>query len=239
VSSCAICPRTAEDGQHACPRCAAELHAWLAELPRQARLLEAFIAPAGRPAAGRVGGTGRAHAPAPVDLRVLALLGPGHADPGTADEQPDTIPIRAFLDAWAGLIAYHYPSVHRDPYGTAHTRPCSHAQPTHGATIIGWCTWLTAYLPYALTHPWIGDLHRQLGDLLARIRDLTHAVPHRHPQAAPCPECDAFALTATDGQWGITCSACGHHLEPEAYDQHAARFFHAHQTAPDDTTTAA
>lgn len=36
-------------------------------------------------------------------------LDPCHADQGTADEQPDTIPIRAWLDAWAGFIAYSHP----------------------------------------------------------------------------------------------------------------------------------
>lgn len=238
MSSCSICPRTADDGQHACPRCAAELRAWLTELPRQARLLEAFVAPAGRPAQGRLGGTGRAHSPAPVDLRVLALLGPGHADPGTADEEPDTIPIRAFLDAWAGFVAYSYPAVHRDPYGTQYTRPCEQAIPSQGTTITGWCAWLTAYLPHALTHHWIGDLHRQLGDLTHRIRDLTHTVPRKHPKAAPCPECGAFDLVAIDGQWGITCTTCGHHLTPEAYDEHAAAYLNAHQTAQGDTTAA-
>lgn len=229
MSSCAICPRTAPDHQHLCPGHAAELRAWLTELPGQALLLEAFVAQAGRPAAGRLGGTGRAHAPVPVDLRVLALLGPGHADPGTADEQPDTIPIRPFLDAWAGHIAYTYPAAHRDPYGTAHTRPCQQAVPTHGPTISGWCAWLTAYLPYALTHPWIADLHRQLGDLIHRIRDLTHAIPHHHEKAAPCPACKLFALIAVDGQDDITCTACGHHLTTTDYDQHAATFLHTLQ----------
>ncbi|WP_432193792.1 hypothetical protein [Streptomyces sp. bgisy027] len=231
MSSCAICPRTAPDGQHACPLHTDELRAWLAELPYQTRLLEEFVAPAGRPSAGRIGGTGRAHAPVPVDMRVLALLGPGHADPGTADEEPDTIPIRAWLDAWAGFIAYSHPAVRRDLYGTQYTRPCEQAVPKKGATIPGWCTWLTAYLPHALTHPWIADFHRQLGDLIDRIRDLTHAVPHRHEYAAQCPACEAFALAAVDGQEGITCSRCGHHLTHAEYDQHAADFLRAHQAA--------
>ncbi|GGZ80319.1 hypothetical protein ACFOOM_07650 [Streptomyces echinoruber] len=227
MSTCTICPRTAPDGQHACPLHADELRAWLAELPRQAALLEQFVVPAGRPAAGRLGGTGRAHAPVPVDLRVLALLGPGHAHAPAGspyEEAAGTIPLRAWLDGWAGYIAYTYPAVTRDPYGTAHVQPCEAARPRRGATIAGWCAWLTAYLPYVLAHPWVSDLHRQLGDLLTHLRDLTHAVPHRHHQAAPCPKCQSFALVTVDGQWGITCEACGHHLERTAYDDHAARF---------------
>ena len=31
----------------------------------------------------------------------------------------------------------------------------------------------------------------------------------------PCPGCGAYALAAVDGQLGITCQACGHHLETE------------------------
>lgn len=214
---------------------AGELRGWLTELPQQVRLLEEFVAPATQPAEGRLGGTGRAHAPLPVDLRVLVLLAPGHADPPTnpfaGEDGDDTIPIPAFLDAWAGHIAYSYPAVARDPYGTAHTRPCEQAWPRHGATITGWCAWLTAYLPYVITQPYVGDLHRQLGDLLARIRDLTHAVPHRHHKTAPCPKCEAFALVAVDGQWGITCQACGHHLERVDYDQHAADFLQTVQAS--------
>ncbi|MFF5958455.1 hypothetical protein [Streptomyces luteogriseus] len=237
MSSCTVCHRATDAGLHACPRHTAELRAWLAELPEQARLLPQFLTPAGAPAAGRLGGTGRAHSPAPVDLRVLTLLGPGHADPTSADDD-GTVPILALLGAWAGHIAYTYPSAARDPYGTAHTRPCEQAWPSHGESITGWCIWLTRYLPYALTHPWIGDLHRQLGDLIARIRDLTHATPHKHHQGAPCPRCGTFALVATDGQLDITCEACGHHLTPEAYAEHRTDFLHAHQAATDTTTAA-
>jgi Zn ribbon nucleic-acid-binding protein len=239
VSSCAICPRAAPDGQHLCLLHAGELRGWLAELPHQAALLQEFVAAAGRPAEGRLGGTGRADAPVPVDLRVLVLLGPGRFDavPGTDDDENDGAPIAATLGAWAGHIAYHYPAATRDPYGVARTQPCEQARPTRGETIAGWCTWLTAYLPYALTLPIAADLHRGLGDLVHHIRRLTHATPRRHPQGAPCPACDAFALVRTDGQWEIMCSFCGHQMEPEAYDQHAAAFLHAHQTADDAPAT--
>ncbi|WP_405930338.1 hypothetical protein [Streptomyces sp. NBC_00827] len=225
MSSCTICPRDAPDGHHTCPLHADELRAWLAELPHQTLLLHDFLQPGTTPSAGRIGGTGRATAPVPVDLRVLTLLGPGHPLPppdphGDGDGTP--VPIRALLYGWADYIASEHPAATRDQHGTTHIWPCDGAHPTHGATITGWCTWLTAYLPYAITRPWIRDFHHQLGDLLAVIRNLTHAVPRRHPQAAPCPNCEAFALTRTDGRWGVTCEACGHHLEPDAYDTHAA-----------------
>lgn len=234
MNACPICPRTAPDGQHLCLLHASELRGWLAELPRQALLLEQFVAAAGRPAEGRLGGTGRADAPVPVDLRVLVLLGPGRFDalPGTDDD--GTAPIAATLGAWAGHIAYHYPAAARDPYGVAHTRPCEQAAPRRGETITSWCTWLSAYLPFTLTLPLAADYHRQLSDLIDHIRSLTHAAPRRHPQGAPCPECEAFALVRTDGQWEITCTFCGHHLEPNAYDQHAAAFLQAHQAAADN-----
>jgi hypothetical protein len=202
-----------------------QLRVWLADLPHQTLLLSAFLQPGSRPVSGRIGPAGRAHAPVPVDLRVLTLLGPGHAQPPSDD--PDaggTVPIRALLDGWAGRLAYDYPAVHRDPYGTAHTQPCEAYRTASGLTITGWCAFLTAYLPYALTRPWIGELHQQLGDLLARIYDFTHATPHTHHKTAPCPVCDTPALVAVDGRWEITCQACGHRLEPDAYDQHAADY---------------
>ncbi|WP_171110610.1 MULTISPECIES: hypothetical protein [unclassified Streptomyces] len=220
MSNCIICTRTAPDGSRACQLHADELRAWLTELPRQAALLEAFVAPSARPTAGRIGGTGRAHAPIPADLRVLTLLGPGRYDP-TGPDDDGTAPITATLGAWAGHIAYHYPAATRDPHGTAHTTPCEQAWPTRGETITGWCNWLLAYLPFTLTLPLVDDFHEQLGNLIRRIRDLTHATPHRHAMAAPCPQCEALALVTVDGQWDIRCEACGHHLEREAYDEHA------------------
>ncbi|WP_432032757.1 hypothetical protein [Streptomyces antibioticus] len=224
TTACTIghCPRTAPAGSYACPVHADELRAWLAELPAQVRLLEEeFLTPAAAAARGRIGGTGRAHSPVPVDLRVLTLIGPGRYDP-TGPDDDGTAPITATLAAWAGHITYTYPSVTRDRHGTTHIRPCEQACPAAGRTVTAWCTWLTRYLPYALTLPAAADLHHDIDHLAHRLRNLTHTEPRTHPRAAPCPECQAFALASTDGHWHIRCTACDHALTPHEYDQHLA-----------------
>lgn len=231
MSSCAICPRTAPDGQRLCLVHSGDLRRWLAELPRQARLLAAELAPPSSGAGGRSGG--RAHAPVPVDLRVLVLLAGGRYDPVPGTDDDGEAPIAATLGAWAGHIAYHYPALgwhpDRDPTATLYVGPCEQAVPARGETITGWCSWLIDYLPFAVTLPIAADLHRGLGDLIHRIRGLTHATPRQHPQAAPCPQCDACALVRTDGSWHITCQLCGHTLDPEEYDTHAAAVLHTIQ----------
>ncbi|MEU9972331.1 hypothetical protein [Streptomyces sp. NPDC051014] len=230
MTACTLCARTAPDGEHLCLVHSGELRDWLAEIPAQARLLQEFIAPGARAAEGRPG-SGRAHSPAPVDLRVLTLLGPGRYDPAGPDDDGQA-PIVALLGAWAGHIAYQYPSATRDRHGVQRTQPCEQARPTEGETITGWCAWLTAYLPYARTLPLAADLHRALGHLVHRLRGLTHVEPRRYPMAAPCPQCEACALLRTDGQNTITCAVCGHQLDLTAYDEHQAAVLRAHQAAP-------
>lgn len=223
MSDCTTCPRTAPDGTHACVTCTQELRGWLTELPQQLPLLRQALMPEGRPKQGRMGGTGSATAPVPLDLDVLVLLGPGQPVP-PKDPYGDAtgpVPIGALVSGWAGFIAYEHPAAARDVHGTVHVQPCDGAHASRGGTVAGWCHWLTAYLPYAITRPWIRDLHRQLSDLIHRIRELTHAVAHRYRKDAPCPVCGAFTLAAVDGQWGISCEACGEHLEPEQYTAHA------------------
>ena len=228
MSACSVCPRTTPDGHHLCPLCADDIRAWLAELPQQVALLDEFLTPAAAPSQGRIGGTGRAHSPVPVDLRVLVLLGPGHPGPVGAPEDDDdtTVPIHAFLTGWAGHIAYTYPSVgwhpDRDPAATLYVQPCeqARARTDGGRSITAWCTWLTAYLPYTLTLPAAAELHQQLDNLIHRIRNLTHTEPLTHRREAPCPACQAYRLVSVDGQDHITCRACGHHLTPAEYDQH-------------------
>ncbi|MFJ2514677.1 hypothetical protein ACIPEL_15285 [Streptomyces griseoviridis] len=228
MTRCALCPRTPPDGQRLCAVHQNDLHRWLAEIPEQAALLaEEFVMPGGRPAAGRLGGTGRATAPVPVDLRVLVLLAPGRYD----DDGPDddgTAPIAAVLGAWAGHITYHHPAVHRDEYGTAHTVPCEYAAPRKDGrtreTITGWCAWLRAYLPAAVALDLAADFYRALDTLVRRLRHLTHTTPQQHPRAAPCPACDLCTLVRTDGHWHIHCLDCGHRMSPDEYQEHAAAY---------------
>lgn len=224
MTRCARCPRTAPDGQHLCLVHSGELRGWLAELPAQARLLPRFLVSSGGPAEGRSGG--RAHAPVPVDLRVLVLLGPGHLDPPAGTPPEGDVPITVLLSGWAGYIAYTYPALgwhpDRDQSATIYIGAGEQAVPRNGRTVDGWCAWLTAYLPYALTHPWAADLHRQIGDLVRHLRSLTHDQPRDHPKAAPCPSCDMYGLVRTDGRWHIHCRTCGHQLDPADYDRHAA-----------------
>ncbi|MER6533000.1 hypothetical protein ABT215_04095 [Streptomyces sp900105755] len=227
MTACALCPRTAPDHQHLCLVHSGELRGWLAEIPAQSRLLEHFVTPAARAAEGRPGG-GSAHSPAPVDLRVLTLLGPGRYDPQGPDDDGQA-PIAAVLGAWAGHIAYQYPAAARDPYGVQRTQPCEQAWPTRGETITGWSAWLTAYLPYALTLPLAAAFHAALDNLVRRLRDLTHSQPRRHPRAAPCPACDLCTLVTTDGQWGVNCLSCGTQMTTEDYDRHAARYLATQQ----------
>lgn len=225
MSSCSACPRTAPDGHHLCPLCTDDIRGWLTELPAQARLLaDEFLTPGAAPRQGRIGGTGRAHSPVPVDLRVLNLLLPGRYDPVPGTDDDGEAPIAATLAAWAGHIAYTYPSVHRDRHGTAHARPCEQARPAGGTGLGAWCAWLTAYLPYIATIPAAAEFHEQLGDLVHRVRGLTHTEPRTHPRDAPCPACQAYRLVSVDGQDHITCKACGHRLTPAEYDQHTAAF---------------
>ncbi|MGW7195528.1 hypothetical protein [Streptomyces chryseus] len=238
MSRCAICTRPAADEHHACATCVRQLQAWLREIPRQLPLLQASLRPETAAHTGRTGGAAYAHAPLPLRLDVLSLLGPGHPVP-TADPYGDfqgAVPIASLLYGWAHYLAGDMPAVARDTHGTVHISPCEAAAPRHGTSVTAWCHWLTAYLPHAARRPWVRDLHHQLQDLTTHIRRITHAEPQRHPKTAPCPHCEAFALVEIDWQ-GICCEACGQHLEPEQYAAHAATvlavLIRAHQPTPE------
>jgi hypothetical protein len=224
---CTACHEPAD--QHLCPPCTRALRYALQDLPRTLPLLQTVLIPAGRSAL--IGSRGAAWAPTPVDLRVLALLGPGNALPPDTPEGGGEIPILAMLTGWAHWIASQHPSAARDHHGTIRIQPCTAAHPRHGATVPGWCTWLRAYLPYTATRPWAGEMHQQITGLLAHIRHLTGAVARRHPKAAPCPHCDDFALAEVDGQAGITCEACGARLSTAEYAAHSAAILTTHQAA--------
>lgn len=208
-----------------CPACVYQLRAWLRELPLHLPLLAASLQPDTGPA--QRSGSGRAHAPLPLRLDVLDLIGPGHPVPldDPHGDQSAGIPMTALLYGWARYIAAEHPAVRRDQHGTQHSAPCDGAWARQGTGVPGLCAWLTAYLPYAATREWVDELHQQIGELVERVRRITHTTPRRHSKQAPCPvpDCQAFALTGTEDQLHITCQACGGRLTPEEYEAHRAQ----------------
>ncbi|MEW2635962.1 hypothetical protein AB0903_31070 [Streptomyces sp. NPDC048389] len=224
LTCCTVChdqlPDTAE--VYACEACAYRLRAMLLELPGHMPLLAELLQPGSR-LPGR-GGAGRAHSPMPVRLDVMDLLGPGHivvlADPH--GDQSAGIPITPLLYGWARYIAASCPSVTRDRHGTVRIQPCDGPYSRHGSDAAAWCQWLIAYLPYAVTQSWIGDMYQQIEDLIRRVRDKTDRKPQRTQRSAPCPECSWLKLVSIEGEPHIVCEACGHRLTADEYKAHSA-----------------
>ncbi|WP_329615036.1 hypothetical protein OG244_19545 [Streptomyces brevispora] len=224
-NTCDICHHHAPAGCYLCDGCAYRMHTWLREIPRHLPLLQDLLRPDTGPA--QRGGSGRAHSPLPVRLDVLDLLGPGHvvALPDPLGDQSAGVPLAPLLYGWARYLAADLPSVRRDEHGTIRIEPCTGPVARHGSSITAWCSWLDAYLPYAVTRPWVADMHEQLENALQRIRRITHTKPRRRLMDAPCPasDCQAFALVEKDDELHISCEACGHRLTPDEYAAHRAQ----------------
>ncbi|WP_335936649.1 hypothetical protein [Streptomyces sp. PTD5-9] len=223
TTACLICQHTAPDDRYLCEACTYRLHTWLRTLPRLAALLQVCLRPEIGPA--QRGGSGRAHSPLPVDLRVLDLLGPGHAVPveDPHGDQTGGVPVGALLAGWARYIASEAPAVRRDAHGTVRIDRCTDAWPRAGTGITAWCTWLSGYLPYAATRPWAAEMYTQVEDLVGRIRRITHTTARRTSKDAPCPRCAAFALVEREDELHISCEACGRRLLPDEYLAHRAQ----------------
>lgn len=224
TTRCAVChgllPNQSE--HLACEACAYRLRSMLVEVPKHVPLLAALLEPgsSGPPSRGSVG---RAHSPMPVRLDVMDLLGPGHAIalPDPHGDQTGGVPILPLLHGWARYIADQHPAVTRDRHGTVHIGPCDAPHSSHGTDVTAWSRWLIAYLPYALTQPWIGDMYRQMEDLVWRLRGKTDRRPRKVARSAPCPSCDAFALVSVEGEPHITCEACAASLTSAEYRAHS------------------
>lgn len=225
--NCLTCarPLPADSGRYVCRGCEYHLRSVLLALARtELRLLRAAMVPGGSKTEGSRFG-GRAHAPLPADGRVLDLLGPGTPNllPDPHGEQSGGIPLGPILVGWAQTIAGEHRAAYRRD-GTEYLVPCTGAAPRTGnrTDLEAWCWWLISYSPYAATRPWADEMYRELDDALARVRAITGTQPQKHHRYAPCPECSAFAVVHTDGQWDLDCEACGARLDPDLYAAHAA-----------------
>jgi hypothetical protein len=221
--NCTICrtPLGLDVERYACQACEHTAAYALRRIVMELPALRAAMVPGSAPGGRRP--VGRAHAPLPVVVPVLDLLGPGTEHLLDADphgEQTGGIPLAPLLTGWVKYISGQQLTAHRLRHGDAAQDDT--APRTAASGIPGLCVTLTRLLPYAVTRPWIDGLHADLTDALHRVRQVTGSRPQTHPRLAPCPACTAFALSLTDGQWHVRCQACGHRIEPEAYAAHAA-----------------
>ena len=206
-------PLDTKSTRHLCHRCTGRLTAHLHELQWQLPHLRACLHLDRSPTTGGTH-TGTAHSPLPARADVLNLLGAGSNSATLNDpygdartDQDGPVPIDTMLRGWAEMLAGH---IRLAP--TPWRRP--------GRT---WAAWHIAYLPWTLTAEWAGLFHQELGDVLTRVRRITHTEPQRHAQDAPCPSCDAFGLVDEDWANYIECTVCGRLLTGDEYRDHARR----------------
>jgi hypothetical protein len=220
---CTICrePIGVDAARYACTSCERALRQRLRTIVAELPLLRAAMVP-GSPSGGRRP-VGRAHSPLPVNVRVLDLLGPGATNLFAEDpygEQTGGIAIGPLLTGWVRWIGEQQLAAYRLRHGEDATPP--RGTPPRTGGIAGLCARLGRQVPYAATRPWVADLDADLADAVRRVRAITGSRPARHIRLAPCPECSAFALVQTDGQWGVRCEACEHRMDPDAYAAHAS-----------------
>ncbi|MER5892372.1 hypothetical protein [Streptomyces sp. NPDC001876] len=223
-NTCAVCHGHAPAEHYLCDACQYRMRSWLREITRQHPLLRAVLRPDTGPA--QRGGSGRAHSPLPVDVRVLDILGPGHVVPwiDAHGDQTGGVPLEPLLYGWARYITKEIdaPSVRRDEHGTVRIQPCTDPWPHGGSSVPGWCAWLQAYLPYVARQSWAPTMYDQLEDVVNRIQQLTHTRPRSRLMNAPCPGCSAITLRELEGQFHISCTGCSVRLTREEYDAHRA-----------------
>jgi hypothetical protein len=223
-NNCSTCRRVLqphEAHRAVCRRCEIRLRAWLREIDLQRPLLDASLHIGSAPTRGQIGGTGRAHAPLPLREDVLTLIGPGAGGtvPDPHGDQTGPLPLDALLQNWAQAVAelIRLPTHMPRPGSHGPTGPDALPAPHPGGT---WSTWLTAYLPQALTASWFPAFHAEVSDLIHHIRAITLSEPQRRRKEAPCPRCHAFLLFEQDWETYLDCANCELLLTPDEYRAH-------------------
>ncbi|MEU2180082.1 hypothetical protein [Streptomyces thermolilacinus] len=214
MSDCTICtrPMAAELAHRtACPRCGSRLAAWLEEIPRQLAALADCLEPDGR-GDGTGRSAGRAHAPLPVRLDVLTLIGPAAPHPvrDTSGDQAGPVPVAGVLHAWADRLA--------EDLGTYLPRMRTTSAAAYAA-------YLARHMAVIVTREWVAPLYEEVQETVRRLRAVTRTEPQRRPLEAPCPRCSAVGLVEVDWEVYRECTVCGLLLTADEYKEHAARLY--------------
>ncbi|MER7833503.1 hypothetical protein [Streptomyces sp. NPDC095602] len=192
----------------ACPRCGGRLAAWLEEMPRQLAALTDCLELERGEGTGR--SAGRAHAPLPVRLDVLTLIGPAAPHPirDTSGDQAGPVPVAGVLHAWADRLA--------EDLGTYLPRMRTASAPAYAE-------YLARHLAVVVTRDWVAPLYEEVQGIVRRMRAITRAEPQRRPLEAPCPQCSAVGLVEVDWEVYRECTVCGLLLTAAEYQEHVAR----------------
>lgn len=183
--TCTHCTRplfTNEADRHLCRPCQRRTDQHLAELPHLAQLLTHLLEPAARRTTPR-------HAthtspPAPCNLDVLDLLGPGGIPAVTS----------SWVRDWCDHLGWQPPTPHTDPL-------------TQNVAF------LRTNLPWAAErHHAIGDFATEIRDLRDRILDILEP-EQRARTVGTCPGC-AHPLRYRPGNTTVRCSGCGSRWDP-------------------------
>ncbi|MFF8829301.1 hypothetical protein [Streptomyces sp. NPDC015131] len=200
-------PHELDTGQLLCDPCIRAITGWLTEVPRQLIVLEASVQ---RETTGSPTRGGTRTAPTPGRLDTLNLLGPGAAgsvhDPH--GDQHGQLPLTAVLGAWVRLVIEE-----RRLRGPAHWQPANLAD------------WLRPHVGWAAMQPWAGELRDELWSMIRNVRGITQVAPRTRPVPRPCPReaCATMALTQTDWDQYIRCTACGFSFTQAELNDDAAR----------------
>ncbi|MFI1166523.1 hypothetical protein ACH4UM_23705 [Streptomyces sp. NPDC020801] len=184
-----------------CRPCVDQMRAWLRAVPNL--LIVLADGSMHRERSGESGGRGGTkEAPLPGRPTTMNFIGPASTT-DVRDLHGDQIgqrPIIDFLGSWTRLVLEEHPRRHQRDF----------KQPDNWSEA-GLSAWLSTALPWASTMAWIGEMAQELRDLTIAIRGIARVEVRTRAVSRPCPnsDCGLLALTRTDWDQYVRCSACG------------------------------
>jgi hypothetical protein len=202
IFECLICGEP--DDRPTCVRCYSRLQFMIVELPEQYCLLLMCREWPGTGGGGRSATAVHGRLPGRED--VLSLLGPAarQSPPGGRDQTGPT-PFRAVLQDWIEVVDE-----------ARNLTPCDRDVPSMSERLL-------TYLPWVTMQPFVGDLYREIEELLRVVRRITLAEPSGRMEllrGVACPSCGRFSMVRYHpSDWRAECRFCpAIRLDDAAYE---------------------